>query len=95
MTSATSGRTPVHTDWSSLLLMLLFIFLRSGIGNVGAMTERVPAPVHRKKKSGQIPCSRLLRPCGPGQQGCIASSNRVDPSFSFTPFTEKQGEGGP
>lgn len=51
MTSATSGRTLVHTDWSSLLLMLLFIFLRSGIGNVGAMTERVPAPVHRKKKN--------------------------------------------
>lgn len=56
------------------------------------MTEQGPAPVHRKNQA-KFPALDSSTLVGLEQQECIANSHRVDPCFSFTPFSEKQGEG--
>lgn len=50
VTSATSGRTPVHTDCLSLLLMLLFIFFKIRNRECWSHDRTSPSPSSQGKR---------------------------------------------
>lgn len=94
MTYAMSGRTPAHTEYSSLLLMLLFIFLKVRNRECWSHDRTRPNPSSQENQAKfPVPDSSAL--AGLELQGCITRSYGVDLCFFFTPFSEKRGEGGP
>lgn len=72
----------MHTEYSSLLLMLLFIFLKVRNRECWSRDRTGgPAPVHRKNQA-KFPALDSSALVGLEQQECMARSHRVDPCFS-------------
>lgn len=97
MTYVMPRRKPVNTEYSSLLLILLFIFLKVRNGECWRHDRVGPSPSSQKNQA-KFPALDSSTLVGLEQQTSIASSYRAGGTpapLLFIPLPEKQGEGGP
>lgn len=78
MTYAMAGRKPVHAEYSSLLLVLLFIFLKVRNRECWRYDRMGPSPSSQKNQA-KFPALDSSTLVSLEQQESIASSHRVDP----------------